>query len=929
MLFAGMLSCARLIDHTSKELVFHPIQPSRIYWLQPGSQSVGDQAFGAFLAVSEGPKGEASQNLEYTRSIRDESITSHREESTLFQTRLICMIAVTMIGFVTQFVGFRGLHSSVIITQLASTLLMAFLRTSLRTNRITSKENVLKKKERDLLNAGGQHELDYLALHLGKADLFSIQSASDPNGLVACTESAAPSIAHTLTSERDSVIDVIRIRIRLAQLTSGPNRSVEPPWDEDLAGCHAQRVAQAVCGTLGLLSHWNSKFPRERKLNLRFEWRRGGHNQLLFGEYSIGFERSSDTHRWSVDSDKIKAVLGLWTWSLVKSVEGSESVYCRVVGLRLANANRPETPRYFRKWIYRETEAKMTSLNMVKLTPTSQSTFGAQPVNGPGEHEVLAVETKNSLSGMVAQDLYIHLLNCALDDLKELGGINDVSASAPGIYHATNTRLEQLVDCFSVAGLGTREDALMCIVPVLTQRGLLPELAADAESVRSRVKAFVENGDWLEAFALARWFCEYSEGDALEWSLVEFGFLCRKAMQQREEDVRQLGLKECQSLPVVVKQDTPSRHRIFAAFSEQSRWLTSPMSHETDNSESSAGEKLENNGDDSSSMVSGRQLDEHHTDPAAKYTLSKWLHGFSKQPDVEDMQQENLDIFEQMLNWVCLQDHQFLLPWLMMSWLQLAARSTRFLGYIIALAAKQRSDLAMQTLRRHGVDLDTQIPHDSDFSDTDITALDALIAEGDIGAVERLIRNGARINGSSERHLGGLMIATRIGNLEMVESLLKNGAAVNARDEDGDTALMMAIIANRLDVVKLLLDSGADVNLRNTFDLTALSSAIDKHNIELVELLLQHGADVNARTGDGYTPLMRAVFQNSLDCAKVLLYWGADVTKVSNGKTPLDQARSPGMRELLTSPAAASRRSVPGVLTEGFENPLSDLRSIE
>src|SRR4051794_13233944 len=54
LLFIGMFSSAAIIERSSKEYSIKPKKPSKLYWLQPGNQKVGDQVFGAFLAVKEG-----------------------------------------------------------------------------------------------------------------------------------------------------------------------------------------------------------------------------------------------------------------------------------------------------------------------------------------------------------------------------------------------------------------------------------------------------------------------------------------------------------------------------------------------------------------------------------------------------------------------------------------------------------------------------------------------------------------------------------------------------------------------------------------------------------------------------------------------------------------------------------------------------------
>lgn len=65
-------------------------------------------------------------------------------------------------GFVIlQFVGLRGLHSSVAVVQLGATILMSAVRASLRTQLLSSSRNLLHG-----LDVKG-HGLDWLALYIG------------------------------------------------------------------------------------------------------------------------------------------------------------------------------------------------------------------------------------------------------------------------------------------------------------------------------------------------------------------------------------------------------------------------------------------------------------------------------------------------------------------------------------------------------------------------------------------------------------------------------------------------------------------------------------------------------------------------------------------------------------------------------------------
>ena len=82
---------------------------------------------------------------------------------------LMLVVGLTMIGFVIQFVGIRGLHSSVILAQLGATMVMTIVRTGLRAERMQEGDNILKEDQS--IVSGDEHELDWLTFHL-----FNIKS---------------------------------------------------------------------------------------------------------------------------------------------------------------------------------------------------------------------------------------------------------------------------------------------------------------------------------------------------------------------------------------------------------------------------------------------------------------------------------------------------------------------------------------------------------------------------------------------------------------------------------------------------------------------------------------------------------------------------------------------------------------------------------
>ncbi|KIL94292.1 ankyrin repeat domain-containing protein 28 [Fusarium avenaceum] len=97
---------------------------------------------------------------QYTKSER--TIIDGEHESLVWVA-----VATTVIGFIVQFVGFRGIHSAVSVAQLGAALVMTIARAGLRARRLDDLGSKILWGFFEERN----YELDWLALHLGKEDI--------------------------------------------------------------------------------------------------------------------------------------------------------------------------------------------------------------------------------------------------------------------------------------------------------------------------------------------------------------------------------------------------------------------------------------------------------------------------------------------------------------------------------------------------------------------------------------------------------------------------------------------------------------------------------------------------------------------------------------------------------------------------------------
>ncbi|KAF8847912.1 hypothetical protein BDZ45DRAFT_606723, partial [Acephala macrosclerotiorum] len=120
--------CVVGVNSTKKEYHEKSRGKSKMYWCQTDGQKLRDQVFNAFIGCCE-----------------DEKYVEVGVKNTWWSDDVLLWAAVfiTMSGFVVQFVGLRAMHSSIFVAQLGSTMIMAVIRASLRTQRMDGGTNLL------------------------------------------------------------------------------------------------------------------------------------------------------------------------------------------------------------------------------------------------------------------------------------------------------------------------------------------------------------------------------------------------------------------------------------------------------------------------------------------------------------------------------------------------------------------------------------------------------------------------------------------------------------------------------------------------------------------------------------------------------------------------------------------------------------------
>ncbi|KZL76962.1 ankyrin repeat domain-containing protein 28 [Colletotrichum tofieldiae] len=367
LLCGGMFYCAFLVENSTKERVFRKSNgesnkddddnnakqsssspASTIYVVQPGNQIIGDQTFDSFL-------------FDDSSTPINQYITSWKTPQQSDDERGVWLATViTMSGFVLQFVGLRAMHSAVSVLQLGAILVVSIIRAGMRTQRLKKEDNLLHNRPDEVEG----HELDWLALHMGKDE-------KDKNKCFSWVVSGAAAVSHSVDShednkegdyygsidgpskktsnfgsqesgqidketkkapgsrrERDLAIRTFHYRSRLAELTSQSRlikSRASTGWDDRLVPVRqlAQQLKNAIESSAKIL------FPTEHDWGAKpLPWI----IQAAECSYSascpsikrvpirIPLQRNSESPtKWNVNQRHLEAAIGLWTWSIISN----------------------------------------------------------------------------------------------------------------------------------------------------------------------------------------------------------------------------------------------------------------------------------------------------------------------------------------------------------------------------------------------------------------------------------------------------------------------------------------------------------------------------------------------------------------------------------------------------------------------------------
>jgi ankyrin repeat protein len=183
--------------------------------------------------------------------------------------------------------------------------------------------------------------------------------------------------------------------------------------------------------------------------------------------------------------------------------------------------------------------------------------------------------------------------------------------------------------------------------------------------------------------------------------------------------------------------------------------------------------------------------------------------------------------------------------------------------------------------------------------------LHAAAASGDVGEIDRLVKQGAELNARDGNGRTPMIVAAFRQDDAAVRALIEAGANVNALDFQSYDVITIAAVQNDMDTLKAALAAGGNARaITSPYNGTALIAAAHLGNAEVCEVLIHARAPLNHVNNLGWTALLEAIvlgdgswrYQKTVDA---LIKAGADVNLADRqGATPLTLARQKSFKKI-------------------------------
>ncbi|KAK4445311.1 ankyrin repeat-containing domain protein [Podospora aff. communis PSN243] len=606
----------------------------------------------------------------------------------------------------------------------------------------------------------------------------------------------------------------------------------------------------------------------------------GGGSAGASTSFPIHFAMHCSAGRWEISECQLEAALGLWSWSVRQLAPRIlDRVSRRKAFMAMRHEKRDDLVSAIRLWV---TQSHDITTDRVKLPQAAVADPGILPSGrGPVDDHLgndrygyfpttlsvplmmlaspslddrqsasqtlaesqqdeerldgvcLSIKSQSSLLQLIAQDIFgifISRIADIMDPLNaaepwtrrsQISGFSGGDATDQSYLGLANPHVRALADIMVSSGIGTREDALMTLIPPLLQRAKLPSTSEVMDALLHVAKDLRRKDKLSQAENLLRWLIDNVPRELQERAVRALGNLYRNALRSSDPSDQHFG------------------HVGFEAMS------------------------------DMKTLSEGRQIFDE-TDRAIKGYLSAW-------DSLKATGRKEKSSLEQLIT--KLNNTKNGTPTLYSALCAIdaldlrGARSTDAMKLLNRAISARCPELIedMWSSNHIRVLIAASRLTEPNTAEEPAPLFWAIDCEVDSETLEALLdwpdldlaRNG----------IGPLTAASQKGNYLAVDILLRRGVRPHG---EGGLALLLAVEGRHGRVVHRLLSVGTD-HTEVQYLTRALHSAIGWDN-EVVKSLLKHQADPHEELS-GQNALHVAVQRADTSAAQELLRHGADVNK--------------------------------------------------
>ncbi|KAK8244605.1 hypothetical protein HDK90DRAFT_478056 [Phyllosticta capitalensis] len=523
----GVGFCAYLIERSTQERHFERKTTdirqhrSKVYWIQPGGQKLGDQIFDSFAYTHD----KLSSYVTSWKANGDHDHEQNRKKRKLLHDQILVWAAVliTFVGFSLQFLGLRACHSSVSVCQLGVMLVMSFVRAVLRTERLAKEDNLMRGHS----DVYQEHELDWLAFQMvdggcGGLEFHAASSGYDvPDTKYQDTEMMCVrageeykvvlfGLFKSSTSTPEAVLDRSAEWLQYAESNYGRNHPHEAAtlfryrsrlahltklWPEEQVAVRgiAKVLAKAIEETASLcLNNWYSEEDKTDLLTINWplecllsqESNNGSKIFLSIRRHKDYEEKDAapawELAKWKVDVSDLEAVLGLLMWSHMKKRSSRNThhkpgmVHRELLVSRILyeSAECDDIPISFERESGKPIYFKWTEVSPNSVRPgilrLGWQNVPKQSIENNDQVGVVEYMTRKSIAKAFAQEIYASFVTAIAHLIydHEIDDDGTVREKLGFVYVDAKT-LSNIKSVFEESGLGTRNDAVACFFPAM------------------------------------------------------------------------------------------------------------------------------------------------------------------------------------------------------------------------------------------------------------------------------------------------------------------------------------------------------------------------------------------------------------------------------------------------------------------------------